>query len=138
MDVHGVTIDHCPSARYRTSQRSPPFGQGDRNRPLRCDKPILLAVSPPNRRIPCIAELCRSFRHDSQYRLDICRRAGDHPEDLTRRGLLLQRLLELLEQPYVLDCDYGLVGESFEELDLRWSERTNLKTTRRQRSNKFA
>ena len=32
-----------------------------------------------------------------QHWLNIRRRAGDHTQDFTRRGLLLQRLLELVE-----------------------------------------
>ena len=41
------------------------------------------------------------------------------PKNLTRRGLLLQRFLEFLKQPHVLDGDHRLVGEGFKELDLR-------------------
>ena len=47
------------------------------------------------------------------------------------------RLLEFLEQPDVLDGDHGLVGESFEELDLRRSEGAHLGATCVQRSNEF-
>ena len=68
-------------------------------------------------------------------RLEIGRRARDHPQDLGRGGLLLQRLghlsmglcersvllLQFREQPHVLDRDHRLVGEGLQELDLlRW------------------
>ena len=57
---------------------------------------------------------------------------GDDPQDLGRGGLLLQRLgdlavallklgvalLQLLEQPGVLDGDDGLVGERLQQRDL--------------------
>ena len=54
-------------------------------------------------------------------RLEIGRRARDHPQDLGRRGLLLQTrtLLRLqFEQPHVLDGDDGLVGKGLDQLDL--------------------
>ena len=52
------------------------------------------------------------------------------PKNLARRRLLLQGLLEFLEQPNVLDGDHGLIGEGFQELDLRRGEGTNLDATR--------
>ena len=57
---------------------------------------------------------------------------------LQRLAQLCVTLLDLLEQSHVLDGDDGLICECFEELDLRWSERTHLKATRRQCSNNFA
>ena len=51
-------------------------------------------------------------------RLQIGRRARDHPQDLARRRLLLQRLFRLVEQAHVLDGDDGLVGEGLQERDL--------------------
>ena len=53
-----------------------------------------------------------------QYRLDIGRRAGNDTQDFTRRRLLLQRLLEFLEQPDVLDRDHCLASESFEKFNV--------------------
>ena len=61
-----------------------------------------------------------------EHRLDVGRRAADHPQDLARRRLLLERLghlrvglrdravllLQFREQPDVLDGDDGLVGEA--------------------------
>ena len=41
-------------------------------------------------------------------RLEVGRRTRDHPQDLGRRRLLLQRLFRLVEQPDVLDRDDGL------------------------------
>ena len=43
----------------------------------------------------------------------------------------------LLEQPHVLDGDHRLVGEGFEELDLRRGEGAHLGSTCVQRSNEF-
>src|SRR5260370_25478096 len=65
-------------------------------------------------------------------RLDICRRAADHPKDLARRRLLLEGLgnlrmssgegavllLQLLEQAHVLDGDHRLLGKRLKQGDL--------------------
>ena len=60
---------------------------------------------------------------------------ADDPQDLARRGLLLERLgqlvvpvLELREQPHVLDGDDRLIGEGLHQLDL--SRRKALAPTR--------
>ena len=45
--------------------------------------------------------------------------------------------VEFLEQPHVLDGDHGLVGEGFEQLDLRRGEGAHLDATCVQRSNEF-
>ena len=80
----------------------------------------------------------RIFGHRIQHRLNIRRRAGDDTQDFTRRSLLLQRFLQFLKQPHVLDGDHRLVGKGFEEPDLRGSERTHLGATRIQRSDEFS
>ena len=64
-------------------------------------------------RIVCITQPRGILRDHIQHRLDIGRRAGDDAQDFTRRRLLLQRFLEFLEQPHVLDGDHRLIGESF-------------------------
>ena len=48
-----------------------------------------------------------------------------------------KRLFEFLEQPHVLDGDDRLVGEGFEQLDLRWGEGAHLDATSVQGSNEF-
>ena len=70
-------------------------------------------------------------------RLEVGRRGGDHAQDLGGRRLLLQRLgqlavalLQLLEQPGVLDGDDGLVGERLEQRDLPVGERAALGSPR--------
>ena len=35
-------------------------------------------------------------------------------------------LSQFLEQPHVFKCDHRLIGEGFEQLDLRWSEGVHL------------
>ena len=77
------------------------------------------------------------FCNSIQHRLNIRRRAGDDAQDFTRRSLLLQRFLEFLEQPHVLDRDHRLVGEGFEKLDLRRGKGAHLGATCDQYSNEF-
>src|SRR6266511_750681 len=67
-------------------------------------------------------------------RLHVRRRAADDAEHLGRCCLILQglaqfrvALLDFLEQTYVLDGDDGLVGEGFEQRDLLFGKRTNLR-----------
>ena len=60
------------------------------------------------------------------------------PKNFTRGSLLLQRLFEFLEQPHVLDGDHGLVGEGFQQLDLRRGEGAHLGATCDQCSNEFS
>ena len=68
-------------------------------------------------------------------RLHVRWRAADDTEHLGRCRLMLQglaqfcvALLDLLEQPDVLDGDHGLVGEGFEEVDLLFGEGTDLRS----------
>src|SRR5262249_51124707 len=70
-----------------------------------------------------------------KHRLHVCGRATDDPQHLTRRLLVLQSLpqfcialLDLLEQPHVLDGDHRLIREGFQERDLFFREGTNLHT----------
>src|SRR4029077_13846551 len=81
-----------------------------------------ITFNPTDYRVRCVTQTCRAFRHGIQHRLDVCRRAGDNAKNLARRRLLLQRLSELLEQPHVLDCNYCLLGEGLDELDLALCE----------------
>src|SRR5215468_10065694 len=62
------------------------------------------------------------LRDRIQHRLNIGRRTCNDAQNLTRRGLLLQRLLEFLEQPDILDCDHRLISESFDQSDLAVGE----------------
>src|SRR5439155_20650190 len=50
---------------------------------------------------------------------------ADRSEDLARRGLLVERLLRLVEEADVLDRDRGLIGEGLHEIDLSLRERAD-------------
>ena len=65
-----------------------------------------------------LADARRVLQHRLEHRLQFARRAGDDLQHLRGRGLLLQRLgqivgalAQLVEQPRVLDGDDGLGGE---------------------------
>src|SRR4030095_5660273 len=64
----------------------------------------------------------RALADSIEHRLHVGRRAADDAEHLGGCRLMLQRLtqfcialLDLLEEAHILDGDYGLVGEGFEE-----------------------
>src|SRR5262245_35630782 len=73
-----------------------------------------------------IAEAHRVCQHSLEYRFELARRARDDLENLRRRGLLLQRLAQLVEQARVLDGDDRLLGEIANQLDLIVGERLRL------------
>ena len=73
----------------------------------------LITLKQANRRVIGPAHPSRALCNRIQHRLNVRRRTSDDAQDLTRGSLLLQRLLEFLEQPHVLDGDNRLVGESF-------------------------
>ena len=87
---------------------------------------------------PTVAELGaadarRIFQHGTETPAPVARRAGDDLQHLGGRGLLLQRLAEIVgalaqfvEQPRVLDGDHGLRGEILHQLDLLVGERPHL------------
>jgi hypothetical protein len=65
--------------------------------------------------------------------LHLRRRSADDFQDFGSRGLLLERLIELvgalllgLEQPYVLECDHCLVGELLEQSFVHVRDRPGL------------
>jgi len=65
-------------------------------------------------------------QHGLEYRFKLAGRARDDTEDLRGRGLLLQRLAQLVEQPGVLDGDDRLAREAGDQLDLLSAKRPHL------------
>src|SRR5262249_6052124 len=88
-------------------------------------------------RVVCFTQTCGALGNSLHYRLQIRRRSGDDTQDFTRGRLLLQRLLEFLEQPDILNRDHSLVGKCFEELDLRRGKGAHLSAARDQCSDEF-
>ena len=122
MNMYRLTVDHRsaggdPRIIGRASSR-----RGMGMIPHERHDPKFVAFKSVNIRVGCIAKPRGIFRDHIQHRLYVRRRAGDDAQDFTRRRLLLQRFLEFLEQPHVLDGDHRLVGEGFKQLDLRRGE----------------
>src|SRR5262245_36411677 len=80
----------------------------------------------------------RIFCDYVQHRLNVGRRAGNDAQDFTCRRLLLQRLLEFVEKPHILNGDHGLVCEGLKQLDLRRGEGTRLDVACSKSSNDFS
>src|SRR5262245_1967722 len=78
------------------------------------------------------------FSNYIQHRLNISRRAGNRPQDFTRRSLLLQRLFKFIEQSDIFDGNNRLVGKSFKQFDLRRGKGAQLDPTRSETSNKLS
>ncbi len=78
------------------------------------------------------AELHRFFEHRGQHALEVERRAVDRVQHLADRGLPLERLLRLVEQPDVLDGDDRLCGKGLGEGPLALGERTVLDAAQHQ------
>src|SRR5262249_1129737 len=97
-----------------------------------------VALHNSNRSVVGTAQSRGAIRDRFQHRLNIRRRASNDPQDFAGRRLLLQCLLELLKQPYILKGDDRLVGKGFEELDLCRSEGAYFDTACVQRTNEFA
>ena len=66
-----------------------------------------------------VAELGGRLCQRVEDRLQIECRAADDLEDVRGGSLLLQRVLCFVEQPHILDRNHSLIGEGFEELNLR-------------------
>src|SRR5262245_61960134 len=87
--------------------------------------------------VDCLTESSCICRHGIQHRLYIRRRTSDDAQNFTSGSLLLQRFLEFVKQPNVLDSDHGLVGEGLEQLDLHRSKGAHLHAPCVQRANDF-
>ena len=69
------------------------------------------------------AEPVRLFQYRIEHRREIAGRRIDDLQHLGGRGLLLQRLALLGQQPRVLDRDHRLIGEGADKFDLSVGER---------------
>ena len=112
-----------PVTESRVTGMVSPMRRAARQRPVSGHQPQDVPVQAEDDRIRGAADPRGVLGHRVHDRLEIGRRAGDHPQDLGGRRLLLQGLrqlavphLQLLEQPHVLDRDHRLVGEGLEEL----------------------
>jgi len=58
-----------------------------------------------------LEQLLAALQNLVEYRRGVGHRSADHLQHLGGSSLLLQRLLRLVEQPRVLDCDHRLVAK---------------------------
>src|SRR6185295_19640175 len=93
----------------------------------------LVTLNHSNHRVIGSAHLSSPLGNRIEHRLDLGRRTRDDLKNLARRCLLLQRFLELLKQPGILDRDNRLIGKGFEQLDLRVRERANFQAANQNR-----
>src|SRR5262249_60302993 len=84
-----------------------------------------------------------AFYDGIEHWLHVCRRAADDAKDFGRCRLMFERLaqfcvalLDLLEQPDILDSNHGLVGESFEPVYLLLRKWTNFRAPDNYRPNR--
>jgi hypothetical protein len=120
VDVDGHGVDHGATARNISSN---PHGI-DPSRPVDGHGLQEVSLNLANGGIGRATEPRSACRDRLHHGLDVGRRARDHPQDVGRRRLLLERLSRLVEQPHVLDGDDGLGGKGLEKRDLALRERT--------------
>src|SRR5262245_6018486 len=65
-----------------------------------------------------VTNVHRVFQHSIEDRLQFAWRTADDLEHIGGGGLLLKRFTQLIEQPRVLDGDYGLCGEVLHQFNL--------------------
>src|SRR5262245_21965236 len=99
-----------------------------------------------------MAELGSAAHDGIEYRLYVSLRLSDGLQDLTRCCLLFQSLthlsvslgqrtiflLQLCEQPHILNGDDGLVGKDLQELDLLVRKSPHLLPAKEERADRHA
>src|SRR5215471_9677685 len=76
----------------------------------------------------------RLFQYRIEHRREVAGRRIDHAQDLSGRSLLIQSLAGLGQQPCILHRNHRLRSEVLEQRDLLVSERANLLTIDRNKS----
>src|SRR6516164_11778540 len=83
-----------------------------------CTKMKTLTVPRPQKTKGRFAQVRRLFKDRLEHRLKVAGRCIDDLQDLGGRGLLLQCLARLGQQPRVFHCDDRLCREILQERDL--------------------
>ena len=125
MDRHALTPQHAPEAGL-TVKRSQRFAQelGKRRRhPTQGGGFEANAVVGPKHAKSGFAQPHRLFEHRVEDRREVAGRRVDHLQYLGGRGLLLQGLARLGQEPRVLHRDHRLRREVFQQRDLLFGER---------------
>src|SRR5262245_21796228 len=115
--MYHLTIDNCAANDGAPIKRTDFANRQVWGRAISSSDPISVLFDTYDGDIGRSTNTSSIFSNCIQHRLNIRRRASDDAQDLARCSLLLQRLLELIEQPYVLNGDHCLIGEGFKKLD---------------------
>ena len=86
------------------------------------------ALDPRNDADIGLTQFFRALSDDLEYRLQVRGRPAYYVEHVAWRGLLLQRLPQLVQQPGILNRDHSLFGKIGEQLDLLLRERSSFLT----------
>src|SRR5438045_3213905 len=100
------------------------------------DRPEAVAVISHQRAELCAAQGMRLLQYRVEYRRQIAGRGIDDPQHLGGRGLLLQGLLRLGDQPRVFHRDDRLRREVLQQRNLLVGERINLLAVDRDQAEK--
>src|SRR5258707_6418345 len=117
--VHEPRPRHPKGRRYRLTRLLLDKGRVTMNR----HKAKELAVIGSKLTVGGFAQARRLFEHSIEYRGEVAGRGIDDLQHLSGRGLLLQSLTRLGNEPRVLHRDYCLVGKSADQFDLPLGER---------------
>src|SRR5262249_18483447 len=85
-------------------------------------EPYQLAIECEDQTKSSITQLPRIRRYCFEHGLHIPLGLTDYAQDVTRGSLLLKALLQLSEQPRVLDRDHRLIGKGLKHGDLSFRE----------------
>src|SRR5262245_20326876 len=99
MDMNELPVDHGAAIDGTAADGDSPVA-GNRTcayRPIRSRYSKQFAVDTKDICVGRTAQSCCIFDNYIQHRLNVRRRACDHPENFARRSLLLQRLFKLVE-----------------------------------------
>jgi len=130
VNVDGAAIDDGPARHGVPSDRE---RLGERNRagprPMPCRNTHNVPVDSGHYDVRSLTEPGGILNDRLEHRSEICGRARDDMQDLSRCRLLFQGLgelpvarLQVREEAHVLDRDDGLVGEGLQERDLAVGE----------------
>src|SRR5688572_31028215 len=94
VNVDRSSVEHGTTIHRSTADKKTLFAARPENWPIMRGPIQHVTINAEDNSIVCAANTGSVFGDDVQHRLDIRRRAGDHAENFTRRGLLLERFLE--------------------------------------------
>src|SRR5262249_8323812 len=89
----------------------------------------MLTIDGHQRALGRAAEAVRLFQYRVEDRREVAARGVDDLQYLGGRGLLLQRLSSLGDEPRVFHCDHRLSREVLQQRDLLVRERPRLRAT---------